>query len=138
VNNLHIEQIRPELTWRLRQQVLYPNESLAAMKMDEDAQGLHFGVFVDEKLAGVVSLFQTGNVFQFRKFAILPPMQGKGVGTALLTYIISFATLQGGSRIWCNARSTAVNFYGKAGFVSTGQTFSKNGFDYEIFEKALL
>jgi len=134
---MHIEQIRPELTWRPRQEVLYPNEPLGAMKMEEDAQGLHFGIFVDDKLAGVVSLFQNGEVFQFRKFAVLPPVQGKGAGTLLLTYIVDFARLQGGSRIWCNARSTAVNFYRKAGFVSNGQTFSKNGFDYEIFEKVL-
>lgn len=137
MDELHIEQIRPELTWRLRREVLYPSEPLYAMKMEEDANGLHFGAFYDHELIGVVSLFQTGTDFQFRKFAIAPHMQYKGVGRALLQYIISFARLQGGNRLWCNARSTAVNFYQKAGFVTTGQTFSKNGFDYEIYEKLL-
>lgn len=108
------------------------------MKMEEDNNGLHFGVFVDDKLEAVVSLFQTGNAFQFRKFAVAPHMQGKGIGKTLLQYIIDFARAQGGLLIWCNARSTAVNFYQKAGFVTTGKTFSKQGFDYEIFEKALI
>ena len=137
MDNLHIEQIRPELTWRLRQEVLYPSEPLYAMKMDEDSHGLHFGAFYNERLVSVVSLFQSGNSFQFRKFAVLPNMQGKGVGNALLQYIINFAKAQGGQRIWCNARSTAVKFYQKAGFVTTGQTFAKQGFDYEIFELLL-
>lgn len=137
MDKLHIEQIRPELTWRLRREVLYPLEALYAMKMDEDANGLHFGAFYNHELIGVVSLFQTGPDFQFRKFAIAPHMQYKGIGRELLQYIIGFAQTQGGNHIWCNARCTAVNFYQKAGFVTTGQTFSKNGFDYEIYEKML-
>jgi len=137
VEKLHIEQIRPDLTLHLRQEVLYPNESLNAMKMEEDANGLHFGVFADDRLVAVVSLFQTGNIFQFRKFAVAPHMQGHGIGKALLLYIVNFAKAQGGLRIWCNARSTAVEFYRKAGFVTTGKTFSKQGFDYETFEKVL-
>jgi len=137
VDKLHIEQIRPELTWRLRREVLYPAEPIVAMKMDEDAHGVHFGGFYDDQLVSVVSLFDKGTDFQFRKFAVLPTMQGKGVGKALLVYITNFAIAAGGERIWCNARSTAVEFYRKAGFTTTGQTFSKHGYDYEIFEKSL-
>jgi GNAT superfamily N-acetyltransferase len=138
LENLHIEQIRPELTRRLRHEVLYPAEPLYNMGKEEDNNGLHFGAFYNNQLVGVVSLFQQGADYQFRKFAIDPEMQGKGVGNALLQYIISFATLQGGSRIWCNARLSAIGFYVKAGFTSTGKSFSKNGFDYEIVEKLLL
>jgi GNAT superfamily N-acetyltransferase len=137
VDELHIEQIRPELTWRLRREVLYPAEPLSAMKMDEDTYGVHFGGFYSNQLVCIVSLFNKGTDFQFRKFAVLPIMQGKGVGKKLLQYITDFARNQGGERIWCNARSTAVKFYQKAGFITTGQTFSKNGFDYEIYEKTL-
>jgi GNAT superfamily N-acetyltransferase len=137
VNDLYIEQIRPELTWRLRREVLYPAEPLSAMKMDEDADGVHFGAFYNNQLVSVVSLFHKGNDFQFRKFAVLPTMQGMGVGRKLLQYITDFAGNEGGERIWCNARSTAVEFYQKAGFVTTSKTFSKNGFDYEIYEKTL-
>jgi GNAT superfamily N-acetyltransferase len=107
------------------------------MKMDEDTYGVHFGGFYSNQLVCIVSLFNKGTDSQFRKFAVLPNMQGKGVGKKLLQYITDFARNQGGERIWCNARSTAVEFYQKAGFITTGQTFSKNGFDYEIYEKTL-
>ena len=134
---MQIEQIRPELTWRLRKAVLYPNEPLYAMEMEEDNHGYHFGAFEDNDLIAVVSLFQKSNDFQFRKFAVAEGNQGKGVGGKLLQYITDFSVNEGGTRLWCNARISAIGFYFKAGFLQTGELFSKNGFDYEIMEKHL-
>ncbi len=119
----HIEQIRPELTWRLRQQVLYPQESIIDMMMDEDGEGIHFGAFYNNALIGVVSLFQRGDDFQFRKFAIDASLQNMGMGRELLSYIIDFSKAEGARRLWCNARDTATGFYAKAGFKSTGCQF---------------
>jgi len=132
---LSIEQIRPELTWRLRQRVLYPDKKLYEMAMDEDNDGYHFGAFGNNELVGVISLFQKGNDFQFRKFAVEESMQNKGIGTELLKYIINFCINEGAERIWCNARVPAIGFYLKLGFSQTGRLFTKNGFDYEILEK---
>jgi len=132
---ISIEQITPELTWRLRREVLYPNQKIFEMEMDEDAEGIHFGAFNDDKLAGVVSLFQKGTDFQFRKLAVDPSVQKIGIGRSLLNYITAYATENKATRIWCNARSTAIGFYLKAGFIQTGKLFSKNGYDYEVMEK---
>lgn len=134
---VRIEQITPELTWRLRRDVLYPNQKIFEMEMDEDTEGIHFGAFKDDKLAGVVSLFQKGVNFQFRKLAVDPPVQNKGIGNSLLKYITGYAMENGGTRLWCNARDTAIGFYLKNGFTQTGTLFSKNGYDYEIMEKFL-
>ncbi|MDB5122658.1 MAG: acetyltransferase family protein [Mucilaginibacter sp.] len=134
---MHIEQITPELTHRLRRDVLYPGQKLFEMEMDEDRDGIHFGAFKDGKLVAVVSLFQKGENFQFRKLAVDPQVQNTGVGTGLLNYVTDYALANDGKRIWCNARDTAIGFYLKAGYKLTGQQFSKNGFDYEIMEKAI-
>ena len=134
---MDIEQIRPELTWRLRQRVLYPAQKLYEMEMDEDNYGVHFGAFNDNELVAVVSLFQKGTDFQFRKFAVDEGMQGKGVGRALLNHLQQFAISEGAGRIWCNARLSAVGFYQKFGYSQTGNFFSKNGHDYEIMEKMI-
>ena len=91
MTDIHIEQIRPEVTWRLRREVLYPDEPLHAMEMEEDDHGLHFAAFTETDLVAVVSLFQKGTDFQFRKFAVAPTMQGKAIGSVLLHYIIDFA-----------------------------------------------
>jgi len=137
MNNIQIEQIRPELTWRLRQKVLYPAKKLYEMEMDVDDDGYHFGAFEDNVLVGIVSLFQKDKDFQFRKFAVDEAMQHKGVGTALLDYITTFAINEGAERLWCNARLSAVNFYLRFGFEQTGYFFSKGGFDYEMMEKSI-
>ena len=132
-----IEQIRPELTWRLRQEVLYPAQKLYEMELDEDQEGIHFGAFTDNKLVGIISLFQTNKSFQFRKLAVSSEYQRIGVGNALLRRVEEFAESEGGTLIWCNARVTAIGFYIKAGYTHTGKLFSKNGFDYEILEKEI-
>ena len=135
---MSIEQITPTLTWRLRRDVLYPGQKMFEMEMDEDADGIHFGAFKDNQLVGVVSLFQKDTDFQFRKLAVDPAVQGMGIGNRLLDYITKHAQDEGGTKIWCNARLSAIGFYLKSGFVQTGQTFSKGGIDYEIMEKMLL
>jgi GNAT superfamily N-acetyltransferase len=88
---LYIEQIRPELTWRLRQKVLYPAQKLYEMEMVEDNHGYHFGAFMDNELIGVVSLFQNSDDFQFRKFAVDERLQGKGIGKNMLKHLVDFA-----------------------------------------------
>lgn len=107
------------------------------MEMEEDQDGLHFAAFKDNAIIGVVSLFQRGEDFQFRKFAVDESQQNMGIGSAMLRHITDFAVRNGGIRIWCNARISAINFYLKADFKQTGQIFSKNGFDYEILEKLI-
>jgi GNAT superfamily N-acetyltransferase len=135
---IHIEQIRPELTWHVRQRVMYSDKHFSEMKMDEDDDGYHFGVFKDEYLVAVVSLFQNGRDFQFRKFAVDMAVQHTGVGTALLKHITDFAITEGAERLWCNARVEAIGFYMKFDFVHTGKLFSKGGFNYEIMEKIII
>ena len=107
------------------------------MEMEEDADGIHFGAFKDNKLAGVVSLFQNGTSFQFRKLAVDATMQKTGIGNSLLAYIIKYAEQNGGTRIWCNARTDATGFYLKLEFAETGDAFSKNGIDYVIMDKMI-
>jgi GNAT superfamily N-acetyltransferase len=133
----HIEQITPELTWRLRRDVLYPGQKMFEMEMEEDINGIHFGAFKDDKLAGVVSLFQKGTDFQFRKLAVNPFVQKMGIGNNLLQYVTRYAEENGGTRVWCNARLSAIGFYLKSDFLQTGKLFSKNGYDYEVLEKII-
>jgi phosphoribosylformimino-5-aminoimidazole carboxamide ribotide isomerase len=134
---ISIEQIRPELTWRLRKQILYPAQKLYEMELDQDNEGIHFGAFTDKAQVGIISLFQTDTTFQFRKLAVLPEFQKMGIGNSLLNRVEEFARSEGGTAIWCNARVSAIGFYMKAGYNHTGKQFSRNGFDYEILKKVL-
>lgn len=135
--SIYIEQITHELTWRLRQQVLYPDRAIRDMAMSEDENGIHYGAFVENKLAAVVSTFRQGNDMQIRKFAVVLSLQHQGVGSALLQYITHRALESGVTCLWCNARISATNFYLKAGFKQNGNVFTRNGINYMVMDKQL-
>jgi GNAT superfamily N-acetyltransferase len=137
MDDISIEQILPQLTWKLRRDVLYPQQNKFEMEMPEDTDGIHFGAFSNNALVAVVSLFMNGDNFQFRKLAVETSAQNNGIGSKLLQYITNFTKDEGGKKLWCNARLTAIQFYLNHGFVQTGRFFSKNGFDYEVLEKNL-
>jgi GNAT superfamily N-acetyltransferase len=137
MTNIHIEQIRDDLTWHIRQEAMYPNLPLEEVKLDNDHEGVHFGLFADNRLTSVVSLFNEGTVYRFRKFATVPGDQGKGFGTALLSYIIDYVTSMGATKLWCNARASAGGFYHKFGFIETDETSRKHGLDFVIMELQL-
>ena len=132
---ISIEQIRHELTWMLRQKVLYPERDMYDMGMEEDLSGIHFGAFKGNRLVGLISLFQNGDDFQFRKVAVNPSAQNMGIGSMMLNYITDFALSEGCTRLWCNARLTAIPFYLKHGFTQTGKIFEKGCVDFETMEK---
>ncbi len=133
----HIEQIPVELTWQIRWKILYPGLSIEAAYLPEDEQGMHLGLFDENVLISVISLFRSGSVMQFRKFATLAEFQGKGYGTEMLNYVLDLSKAEGCERIWCNARQNATGFYSKFGFLKTEKTFHKNGNDYIIMEKTI-
>lgn len=133
----HIEQITQELTWQIRQAELNPELPISAIKLAEDDLGTHLGLFYNNQLITVVSLFQYGNELQFRKFATSKAYQKMGFGSQMMAYILNYATQQQISKVWCNARSTATNFYEKFGFSATQETFTKNDISYVIMQKIM-
>jgi len=131
----HIEQIPPELTWRIRSQVLYPEKEFDKAILDHDEEGMHLGLFHENKLISVVSLFRKEKEIHLRKFATLEQYQNKGFGTELLKYLIELVTIENCDKIWCNARKNASGFYAKFGFIETEKTYQKDGYDFVIMEK---
>ena len=129
-----IEQITQELTWKLRQKELYPDLPIEAIKLPEDDLGIHLGLFYQNKLATVVSLFEDNNELQFRKLATDKKYQKLGLGSKMINYVLNYAKEKHIEKVWCNARLSATGFYEKLGFVKTDEVFSKGGIDYVIME----
>jgi GNAT superfamily N-acetyltransferase len=129
-----IKEINHKLTWPIRHEVMYPDLPLKAVILDDEEEGVHFGLYVDEQLTSIVSLFCQEDIFQFRKFATIEKAQGGGYGSALLQHIIQYAKDQGGSNIWCNSRLSASGFYEQFGFKITGEYFTKNTIDFVKME----
>lgn len=134
---LYIKPIPFQDTWPLRKRVMWPDRPLDFVKIPSDKDGLHYGLFLNEKLISIVSLFQDEENMQFRKFATETAFQGRGYGSKLLSFVFEKAAESGIKKIWCNARKDKSGFYKGFGMTETQTTFSKGGISYVIMEKFL-
>lgn len=115
---------------------IYPN--------DNSLSTLHFGLFENSVLVGIVSVFQTQKElfddekqFQIRGMAVLEEHQKKGYGAALIQHAVTYLQKEENFLIWFNARIIALGFYEKLGFEKTGEPFEIEpvGIHYIMFKK---
>jgi GNAT superfamily N-acetyltransferase len=121
----------------VRHQVLWPDKPFAFVRVEGDEQGIHFGLYKDDLLVTVISLFGEGKSIRFRKFATLTGFQNQGFGRKMILHTIDYARERGFDRIWCDARLDALRFYERAGFEKFSTTFFKEGVAYCKIEKVL-
>ncbi|MDT0607118.1 GNAT family N-acetyltransferase [Croceitalea rosinachiae] len=131
---IQIKEISYYDTWSIRHQVMWPDKNINYIKLTNDDEGKHFGLFVGKKLVSVISLFTKQRKTQFRKFATLSEEQGKGYGAQLLNYIFSIIEKSPVQVLWCNARKDKTSFYKTFGFIETDQKFHKGGIEYIIMK----
>ncbi|WP_438464911.1 GNAT family N-acetyltransferase [Marinomonas sp. PE14-40] len=130
------------ITWQeclpIRQQVLWPHRPEIFCQIEEDKDAKHYGVFIDNQLVSVASLyFKTINGIcrvRLRKFATITSYQRKGIGRKLLSHIIQDLASSGVDYFWCDARKDNQNFYLNLGFKVIGQSFYKFDIEYHKFE----
>jgi GNAT superfamily N-acetyltransferase len=134
----HIEQIPVELAWQIRHQAMYPDKELEAVKLQDDADGIHFGLFDHEQLISVVSWFRRSEKeAQFRKLGTLEEFRNGGYGTLLMQHLIDFSKEKKIDVLWCNARVRALGLYKRFGFNVTNIEFEKKGIEYIIIQLKL-
>lgn len=126
-----IKFITPAQTIPVRHPVLREGKPIDSCVFagDELATTFHMGYFLDEKLVGVVTLLendyqdQIGKGFQLRGMAVLPEVQGMGVGKQLVAFSETEVLNRGGDYIWMNARIIAVPFYEKLCYTIISELF---------------
>ena len=130
---IEVRPITAEETIEIRWAILrpgFPRET--AVFLGDDAPGTcHLGVFMDDRLVGVASLYEaalpdeTASFLphQLRGMATLPEVRGSGCGRALLEGCQEAAKRAGSNLIWCNARRAAVDFYRRHGWEVCSEEF---------------
>lgn len=151
-NGFTIHSITPEETYPLRHSVLWPNKPFEYVKVENDADGYHFGAFLNGNLVAVISLFvdqQTVNPVEvnpvranpvrarFRKFAAHPDYQRMGIGTRLMEHVITEARRLSAIELWCDARLDAADFYRRFGMEAVSDVFYKGPIPYARFSRSL-
>ncbi len=135
--SITIKPINAEQTWPLRQKVMYPEFTIEKVKLADDGQGRHFGLFVADELTVVVSLFVKDNALQFRKLATLANQQGKGYGKQMMQFVLSLASAEKMEMVWCNARLSAAPFYQAFGLEVSGESWQQDGHKFVVMKKIL-
>jgi GNAT superfamily N-acetyltransferase len=129
-----VEQVRPEITYALRRDVLRPGRSWLELELpgDREHSSGHFAAYVEHEVVGVATVIEEPEdegpgQWRLRGMAVSPRSRGRGVGLALLNRVRDFVARSGGGLLWCNARVTAEGFYRAAGFVTVSDPWDEPG-----------
>nr|WP_295931805.1 GNAT family N-acetyltransferase [uncultured Dyadobacter sp.] len=137
MDSIEIQKVNADQILNIRHRVLWPDRPPDFVKVAEDDAGFHFGLYFNQQLVSVISLFADGDSIRFRKFATLPGFQGKGLGSRLLEHAIDFAIQHQYSSMWCDARTSALGFYERFGFRKFSEPFFKEHLEYYKIERKL-
>lgn len=119
----------------LRHKVLRPNQTLAdcVWAQDNDPDTVHFAADSDGQIIGIASIAicpresDPPNTWRLRGMATEPDRRAQGIATQVLTACLDHAKSKGGAIMWCNARTSAVEFYRRHGFETVGDEFETRG-----------
>ena len=137
MNSIQIKSITVEQALPIRHQVLWPNKTMEECRVEDDDSGHHFGVFVEEELVCVASVFIHGDHARLRKFATLEAHQSKGIGSHVLAYILRILSEHSVRVFWCDARESAMSIYQKIGMTTEGERFYKGDIPYRKMSMTL-
>jgi len=132
IKKVSVEDILP-----IRHKVLWPDKPFEFVKVEGDEEGIHFGLYENSILVTIISLFAEGKSLRFRKFATLTEYQNRGLGKLMILKVIDYAQENNFERLWCDARTDALNFYERVGFKKFSEPFFKENIEYYKIEKIL-
>ena len=129
---MKIKKINSIDAYPVRHEVLRKGKPIETcqFKGDDDENTIHFGLYQNERLIGIISifkekndLFSETNQFQIRGMAVLEEFQGKGFGAELVREAENHCISLNTDLIWFNARENAVPFYKKLNYIIIGDSF---------------
>jgi ribosomal protein S18 acetylase RimI-like enzyme len=131
-----IKKITPEASYPVRHDVLRKGKPIASCRFEGDdlPTTRHYGLFEDDRLQGIISLFENSNHWfeatkqmQIRGMAVLEHNQGKGYGKQLVHFCEKYLAETDCELVWFNARENAIGFYQKLGYTILGEPFNIEG-----------
>lgn len=135
---MNIKKIQWQEALPIRHKVLWPDKPASFCKIEGDETASHYGAYISGELVSVASIYIDGDSARLRKFATLPNHQGRGIGSKVISHIVSDLQKVGIERFWCDARTSAVGFYQRFGLDQQGEAFFKSGIPYVKMEVKLI
>lgn len=95
---------------------------------DDLPEALHAAAFAGDTIVGVATVYPEpydgrSDAWRLRGMAVDPTYQGRGVGSRVMELVMQELRSRGVELLWCNARTVALPFYLRHGFVTIGDEF---------------
>jgi GNAT superfamily N-acetyltransferase len=134
---VQLQVVAAATTRELRRAVLRPGWPVGSVMPADDEPGAVHIAAVDDDDDGTVlgaavviprpypSRPDQPGAWQLRGMATAADRQGQGIGALVLTRALEVATERGARGVWCDARTSALAFYRRQGFVPDGDEFEQ-------------
>jgi predicted GNAT family N-acyltransferase len=110
-----------------------------AEELEKEKEDILIGAFEEDKLLGCCLLTRVDQyTIRLRQMAVFNSLQGKGLGRALMVFAENIARDQGYRKLVMHARKTALGFYRKLGYQTSGEEFQEVTIPHFVMEKALV
>jgi ribosomal protein S18 acetylase RimI-like enzyme len=113
-------------------------ETVDELRADLASGVLAFGAWLGPRLAGCVRGRVAGDRMEVARFAVAPDLQGRGIGSALLSAVETAAPPRVRTLWLVTGATSAANLrlYGRAGYVVVGYRTDAVGVALVVLEKA--
>jgi predicted GNAT family N-acyltransferase len=125
---------------KLRYEILRKPLKLTFHKeeLDKEKTDILIAAFEEEKMLGCCLLTRVNkDCVRLRQMAVANNLQGKGIGASMMNFAENIARDNGYKKMIMHARKTAVGFYEKLGYTSTGNEFTEVSIPHFVMEKRL-
>lgn len=125
-----------EEVYAIRREVFDREQHLTSWVRDypDDERGINVLAWLDERAVGTGRVSLWGDEAQIAWVAVRQPYRGRGVGRAIMEYLIDWAREQGARLVTLNAQTHALGFYRQLGFVPIGRPFYMAHIEHQLME----
>ncbi len=107
-------------------------------ELDKEVHDLLIAAFEDGNILGCCILSSVNKeVLRLRQMAVQQKVQRKGIGASIINFSENLARDRGYKKMMMHARQTAIGFYEKFDFTTTGDEFLEVNLPHRIMEKRI-
>lgn len=112
--------------------------SLEPEDLEKEKNDILIGAFEEEKMLGCCLLTKVDkNSVRLRQMAVQNNLQGKGIGASMMNFAEHVARDAGYKILLMHARKSAIGFYEKFGYRSTGREFTEVSIPHIVMSKTI-
>lgn len=109
-------------------EIVFMKEQRVSKRLESDgldATSKHVLLFLDDEAVGAARVRFEGKTARLERMSILKPFRGRGLGKALMKYLINYSRRHGSKEAVIHAQYYLKDFYSSLGFAKKGKPFQE-------------